>query len=133
MNSSITHRSACPLASALDVFGDKWTLLVVRDLLSHGHRTYQELQQSWEKMPTNILAERLKKLEAIGIISKQPYQQRPVRNHYSLTKKGMALTPAIKAIALWGQEYIESTKTVLVVKDGVATLNQEATTHIKTL
>jgi len=112
MDSSISHRSTCPLASALDMFGDKWTLLVVRDLLLHGQRTYKELQQSWEKMPTNILAQRLKKLEAIGIIAKQPYQQRPLRNHYSLTKKGMALTPALKAIALWGQEYIESTSNI---------------------
>jgi len=112
MSSSISHRSGCPLACALDVFGDKWTLLVVRDLLSHQHRTYNELQQSWEKMPTNILAQRLKKLEAIGIINKQPYQKRPLRNHYSLTPKGMALTPALKAIALWGQEHIETTSNI---------------------
>ncbi len=75
------------------VIAGKWTLLVVRDLRLHGQRIYKELPPSWQKMPTNIFSQRLKKLEAIGIINKQPNQQRPLRNHDSLTKKGLALTP----------------------------------------
>ena len=69
-------RSACAIANSLDIVGDKWSLLVVRDLL-HGKRTYGELADSPERIPTNILAERLKRLEHAGIITSTPYQQRP--------------------------------------------------------
>ncbi len=113
MEANIKHRSACPLASALDLFGDKWTLLVVRDLIVHGSRTFNELQKARESMPTNILAERLKRLEALKIITKQPYMQKPLRYRYSLTPKGLALIPTLKAVTLWGQEYIESTVKVI--------------------
>ncbi len=117
MNSKGEHRSSCPLACALDLFGDKWTLLVVRDLIFNSHCTFSELQKARESMPTNILAERLKRLEAAKIITKQPYQQKPVRFQYSLTPKGLALIPALKAVTLWGQEYIESAAKVVDVKD----------------
>ncbi len=113
MISKSEHRSTCPLACSLDLFGDKWTLLVVRDLIFYSHRTFNELQKTRENMPTNILAERLKRLEAAAIITKQPYQQKPVRYQYSLTNKGRALIPALKAITLWGQEHIESAEKVI--------------------
>ncbi|HEY9110916.1 MAG TPA: helix-turn-helix domain-containing protein, partial [Rhodanobacteraceae bacterium] len=80
-------RSPCAVANSLDLVGDKWSLLVVRDLF-YGKRTYGELADSPEHIPTNILADRLKRLEAAGIISSTPYQQRPVRYAYALTPKG---------------------------------------------
>ncbi len=82
-------RSRCAVACTLDLVGDKWSLLVVRDLF-RGSATYGKLQNSFEGIPTNILADRLKKLEEAGIIAKSAYQERPVRYSYELTKKGKA-------------------------------------------
>src|SRR5580658_2162261 len=90
-------RSACAVASSLDIVGDKWSLLVVRDLL-HGKHTYGELAASPEGIPTNILADRLKRLESAGILTSTPYQQRPVRNAYTLTPKGAALGEVLLAL-----------------------------------
>lgn len=102
------QRSPCPIASALDIVGDKWTLLVVRDMFL-GKATYSELQKSPEKIPTNILADRLKRLEQGGIISKQSYQQRPLRYAYRLTKKGYDLGGILKAMVAWGNRHIPGT------------------------
>jgi DNA-binding HxlR family transcriptional regulator len=104
-------RSACAVANSLDVVGDKWSLLVVRDLL-HGKRTYGELVNSPERIPTNILAERLKRLEAAGIISSAPYQERPVRYAYTLTAKGNALGDVLLAFVRWGKQHIPGTVTL---------------------
>ena len=101
-------RSACAVANTLDLIGDKWSLLVVRDLL-HGKRTYGELVASPEHIPTNILADRLKRLEAAGIISAAAYQERPVRYAYTLTKKGRALGDVLLALVRWGRENIPGT------------------------
>jgi DNA-binding HxlR family transcriptional regulator len=102
------RRSPCPVASTLDILGDKWTLLVVRDLLM-GKQTYTEFQNSPEKIPTNILAERLKRLEQEGVIEKNPYQQHPVRYAYSLTEKGEELGPVLHSMVEWANKYIPGT------------------------
>ena len=104
-------RSACAVANSLDILGDKWTLLVVRDLL-HGRHTYGELAASPEGIPTNILAERLKRLEAAGIIASAPYQQRPTRYAYTLTPKGTALGDVLLAFVRWGKQHIPGTVTL---------------------
>jgi len=104
-------RSACAVANSLDILGDKWSLLVVRDLL-HGKRTYGELAQSPEGIPTNILAERLKRLEATGIITRAPYQERPLRHAYTLTPKGRALGEVLLAFVRWGKQHIPGTVTL---------------------
>ena len=104
-------RSACAIANSLDIVGDKWSLLVVRDLL-HGKRTYGELARSPEGIPTNILADRLKRLEAAGIIVSTPYQQRPVRYAYALTPKGSALGDVLLAFVRWGKQHIPGTVTL---------------------
>jgi DNA-binding HxlR family transcriptional regulator len=101
-------RSACAVANSLDIVGDKWSLLVVRDLL-HGKRTYGELVDSPERIPTNILADRLKRLEGAGIIVASAYQQRPVRFSYSLTPKGRALGEVLLAFVRWGKQHIPGT------------------------
>jgi DNA-binding HxlR family transcriptional regulator len=101
-------RSACAVANSLDIVGDKWSLLVVRDLL-YGKRTYGELANSPERIPTNILAERLRRLEAAGIISSAAYQERPVRYAYTLTPKGRALGDVLLAFVRWGKQYIPGT------------------------
>ena len=101
-------RSACALANSLDILGDKWSLLVVRDLL-HGKRTYGELARSPERIPTNILADRLERLEGAGIVTSTPYQERPVRYAYTLTPKGRALGDVLLAFVRWGKQYIPGT------------------------
>jgi DNA-binding HxlR family transcriptional regulator len=101
-------RSACAVANSLDIVGDKWSLLVVRDLL-HGKRTYGEIANSPERIPTNILAERLKRLEAAGIIVSTPYQERPTRYAYTLTPKGRALGDVLLAFVRWGKQHIAGT------------------------
>lgn len=104
-------RSACAIANSLDIVGDKWSLLVVRDLL-HGKRSYGELANSPERIPTNILADRLKRLEGAGIIVSIPYQQRPMRYAYTLTPKGSALGGVLLAFVRWGKQHIPGTVTL---------------------
>ncbi|HEV7138822.1 MAG TPA: helix-turn-helix domain-containing protein [Steroidobacteraceae bacterium] len=104
-------RSACAVANSLDIVGDKWSLLVVRDLL-HGKQTYGELASSPERIPTNILADRLRRLEEVGIIASSPYQERPIRYAYTLTAKGRALGDVLLAFVRWGKEHIPGTMTL---------------------
>lgn len=100
-----SFRSPCPVASLLDIVGDKWTLLVIRDLFL-GKRRYGEFQSSPEAIPTNILAERLKRLEAAGLIKKEWYQDNPPRAEYFLTSRGADLGPVLRAMRVWGEKYI---------------------------
>jgi DNA-binding HxlR family transcriptional regulator len=106
-------RSPCAVASTLDLVGDKWSLLVIRDLL-RGNSTYKELQNSPERIPTNLLADRLKKLEEAGLIDKTAYQEHPVRYAYRLTEKGKALREVLGAFARWGKKHIPGTRTLEV-------------------
>ena len=108
-------RSPCPITNTLDLLGDKWTLILIRDLF-FGKRTYGDFLSSPEGIPTNILAERLKRLLENGIISKEAYQDRPVRYAYTLTEKGDALGPIVEEIAIWGLKYIEGTEAKLSKK-----------------
>ena len=99
-------RSPCPVANLLDIVGDKWTLLIVRDIIM-GKRIYSEFQSSPEKIPTNILADRLKKLISEGIIHKEAYQQKPLRYEYQLTEKGKDLQLVMKSMVQWSNKHIK--------------------------
>ncbi|MCW9051311.1 MAG: helix-turn-helix transcriptional regulator [Motiliproteus sp.] len=101
-------RSPCPIACTLDLLGDKWTLIVVRDLLM-GRSTYSDFQNGPENIPTNILAERLKRLEHAEVLTREQYQQRPPRYSYHLTPKGKDLAPILKAMARWSNDYLPYT------------------------
>lgn len=105
-------RSVCPITNTLEILGDKWTLLVVRDMFL-GKQTYGEFLASPEGIPTNILAERLKRLQQHGIIERTPYQQAPVRYAYQLTDKGRRLAPLVQEIIRWGLENIPGTQAAL--------------------
>ncbi len=100
-----SFRSACPVASSLDLFGDKWTLLVIRGLLT-GRRRFGALLAMEEGIATNVLAERLERLERYGIVSRVPYQENPRRHEYGLTRRGADLLPVLQAIAVWGLAHI---------------------------
>ena len=102
-------RSPCAVASTLDLVGDRWSLLVVRDLL-RGNVTYGELQNSPEGIPTNILADRLKKMEEAGLVAKSAYQEHPVRYAYQLTVKGRDLSDVLLALVRWGKKHIAGTQ-----------------------
>ncbi|GAA5163101.1 helix-turn-helix domain-containing protein [Viridibacterium curvum] len=103
------YRSTCPIANVLDIVGDKWTLLVVRDLLMAGKRRYGEFQESPEAIPTNILAERLKRLEAAGLVKKELYQENPPRAEYFITRKGADLGPVLEEMGRWGLKHLPGT------------------------
>ncbi len=95
------RRSRCPVACTLDVLGDKWSLLVIRDI-ARGKKRYGEFLGSPEGIPTNILADRLKRLTAKGIITARRYSQHPPRVEYALTAKGEDLRPIMRAMVEWG-------------------------------
>ncbi len=103
----ITGRSRCPISTTLDILGDKWTLLIIRDLMLTGKRTYSEFLQSEEKIATNILADRLLILEKSGIIEKKAFPGNKVKNLYQLTPKGIDLMAVLFEIILWGDKYFE--------------------------
>ena len=102
-------RSNCAVASTLDIVGDKWSLLVIRDLFN-GKSTYGEILESGERIPTNILADRLRRLEEAGIIEKSAYQERPVRFAYALTAKGRDMGEILIALVRWGTKHIPGTQ-----------------------
>jgi len=101
------RRSACPISTTLDILGDKWTLLIIRDLMFQGKKTYGEFLQSEEKIATNILADRLLILEKNGIVEKRAFPGNKVKNLYQLTLKGIDLMPILFEIILWGDTYLE--------------------------
>jgi DNA-binding HxlR family transcriptional regulator len=99
------HRSLCPINLSLEVFGDKWTLLVVRDLMFAGRRHFRELLTSEEGIASNILADRLNRLLAEGVITKVDDPTHKQKAIYSLTEKGIDLLPIFVAIGAWGRKY----------------------------
>jgi DNA-binding HxlR family transcriptional regulator len=105
----VEYRSTCPVASMLDIVGDKWTLVVVRDLFLNKHR-FGDFLTSPESIPTNILADRLKRLEATGIVKRETYQDNPPRAEYFLTTRGSDLAPVLLAMLKWGELYIPGVK-----------------------
>jgi DNA-binding HxlR family transcriptional regulator len=98
-------RSDCPISCSLDVFGDKWSLLIIRDIMLRGKLSYSEFLTSEEKIATNILANRLSVLEAEGILLKQVSPANKSKFIYSLTEKGIDLLPIIIEIMDWGAKY----------------------------
>jgi len=101
-------RSACPIVSTLDVLGDRWTLVIVRDMIT-GKSRFGDFLKSPERIPTNILTERLARLEEFELIEKRSYQQNPVRFEYRLTGKGADLLPALQAVCLWANRHLPKT------------------------
>lgn len=103
--SSSRRRSGCPISIALEIFGDSWSLLIIRDLMFKGLRTFNEFAAAGEGIATNILADRLAKLESAGILAKRPDPADARRSHYRLTEKGIDLAPALVEIVLWATRH----------------------------
>jgi len=106
MDKTHEYRSDCPLANTLDVLGDKWTLLIIRDL-AQNKCTYGDLEKSAENITTSILADRLKKLVKFNLAEKVLYNEKPKRYRYVLTKKGKSLLPILLDLANWGREHLQ--------------------------
>ena|SRR6188768_4074389 len=104
------HRSYCPINLSLEVFGDRWTLLVLRDMMFGGKRHFREFLQSDELIASNILAKRLELLVAEGIVTKADDPTHKQKAVYSLTEKGIALLPIIVQIGAWGSRYVPAAK-----------------------
>lgn len=99
----MARRSDCPIALTLDLLGDKWTLLILRDVLVFDRHMFSEFASAPEHIPTNLLAERLKRLVDAGLLEKEAYQENPPRFRYVATDKGRAVRPVIRALKQFGE------------------------------
>lgn len=101
-------RSGCPIASTLDLVGDRWSLVIVRDMVT-GKKRFAEFLDSPERITTNVLTDRLALLERLGLIKKRAYQQRPRRFEYMLTEKGLGLLPVLQEMCRWANRHMPET------------------------
>ncbi len=101
----MTRRSDCPISNTLDYVGDKWSLLILRDLMFFNKNSYSELQNSDERMATNILSKRLETLELDGLINKRTDSVDKRKKVYSLTKKGKDMLPILLEMVVWCSKY----------------------------
>jgi DNA-binding HxlR family transcriptional regulator len=99
------RRSGCPVSVSLEIFGDTWSLLILRDLMVRGYRKFKEFHNAGEGIATNILSDRLQKLEAAGIIASEPEETDGRSVNYRLTEKGIDLAPAILELLIWGARH----------------------------
>ncbi len=104
----IPRRSGCPIAVTLDLVGDRWTFVIMRDMVN-GKTRFGEFIDSPEGISTNILASRLKRMEQAGLIAKKPYQMKPERFDYHLTAKGEGLLPVLQAMCRWANKFVPGT------------------------
>jgi DNA-binding HxlR family transcriptional regulator len=101
-----THRSGCPINLALEVFGDRWTLLVIRDLMFAGKRSFREFLDSEEGIASNVLSDRLKRLVEHGLVSAHDDPEHRQKTIYRLTEKGIALLPILMQMGIWSLDYM---------------------------
>jgi DNA-binding HxlR family transcriptional regulator len=122
-------RSGCPISSALDVVGDKWSLLIIRDMLVKHKKTFKEMSDSYEKIAPSILSARLKLLESYKLIFKTKAPENKKENIYLLTEKGIRLTPIIIEFSLWGDKWMREFNQI----DTIDGLNTDKSVIIKTI
>jgi DNA-binding HxlR family transcriptional regulator len=103
-------RSGCPIATTLDLVGDRWTLVIVRDMLT-GKKRFKEFLESPERITTNILTDRLALMKEVGLVKETAYQKRPLRFEYELTTKGVALLPVLQEMCRWANQFMPKTWT----------------------
>ena len=102
------QRSICPIAATLDLVGDKWSLILVRDLMI-GKSRFNEFLESSEGITTNILTNRLRRMEETGLIARDLYQEHPPRYAYRLTRRGRKLLPILQDMCRWANEFVDGT------------------------
>ena len=104
----LKRRSGCPVSISLEMLGDRWSLLIIRDLMVRGFRTFKDFQGSSERIATNILADRLRKLEAAGIVNAETEKRDGRKVNYRLTEKGIDLAPVLLELLVWGARHEET-------------------------
>jgi DNA-binding HxlR family transcriptional regulator len=102
---TVDYTQFCPVARTLDIVGDRWTILILRDLILEGPRKFQDLQTAFPKISPNTLSARLKTLEQHGIVERRIYEDHPPRSEYVLTEKGRELRPVLRTLRIWGEKY----------------------------
>jgi DNA-binding HxlR family transcriptional regulator len=107
-------RSGCPLNASVEILGDRWSLLIIRDMMLRGFRSYKEFLTSYERIATNILADRLRNLEVHGIIESRKDPEDGRRLIYQLTRKGIELAPVLTEMVLWAAAHEETQNQALV-------------------
>ena len=115
--SQAKRRSGCPVSVSLDLLGDRWSLLLVRDMMVRGYRTFREFQRAGEGIATNILTDRLQRLEAAGIVLRETTKEDRRSNYYRLTPKGIALAPVLLEILIWGAHHEETDAPCAVIEE----------------
>ncbi len=110
------RRSGCPVSVSLEIFGDRWSLLIIRDLMVRGFRTFKEFRESGERIATNILADRLRKLTASGIITAESAETDRRKLNYRLTEKGIDLAPVLLELLIWGARHERTTAPCAVIE-----------------
>ena len=110
------RRSGCPLNASVEMLGDRWSLLIIRDMMLQGSRTYKEFLECYEGIATNILADRLRKLQAYGIIVARPDPKDARKVIYSLTSKGIDLAPVLTEMVLWAAAHEDTGNQALVLQ-----------------
>jgi len=113
-NSLPNRRSGCPLNASVEMLGDRWSLLIIRDMMLLGRRTFKEFLGSYEGIATNILADRLRRLEAYGIIAAVPDPSDGRKLIYELTPKGIDLAPVLTEMVLWAARHEKTENRALV-------------------
>lgn len=126
----LKRRSGCPVSVSLEVFGDRWSLLIIRDLMVRGFRTFKDFQGSGEGIATNILADRLKKLQAAGIISTEADPADGRKLNYRLTEKGIDLAPVLLDLLIWGARH-ESTGASCALVEKLAAHREQVLAEVR--
>mgnify|MGYP006287475601 CR=1 FL=1 len=118
-------RCDCPITSALDVLGDKWMLVIVKQMLMEGKETFKDFTESDEAIATNILSAKLKLLEEVGIILKTKPPNNKKTNLYLLSEKGLALTPILVELATWSDSYLRDIHPTIVNGEAMELLRND--------
>lgn len=114
-----SYQQFCPIARTLDLIGERWTLLILRDLLVFDKTRFSELQEGLPGIPARVLSDRLKKLVDEGLVARRVYSEHPLRAAYHPTEKGGSLRPVLAAIAQWGMDELLTEEERRVVRDHV--------------
>jgi DNA-binding HxlR family transcriptional regulator len=119
-SSKLKHRSGCPVSRSLEIVGDRWSLLIIRDMMIRGVRNFKEFQQSGEGIASNILADRLRRLKEAGVISSESGETDGRKVNYRLTEKGIDLAPALLELLIWGAHHDDTGPPPAVIKTMMA-------------
>lgn len=128
-----TFRCDCPVTSALDILGDKWSLVIIKQMLMEGMKTFKDFSESDEAIASNILSARLKMLEQFQIVRKEKLPHNKKTNIYVLTERGLALAPTIIELALWSHKNVGSYHSIAMSEDQFRSIEEDKTGFIKLL